>query len=55
MACDQTEIWLEAEQRLAVVMAKIRELDAERVYLQRIIGTIVPKLPICEEKPEGDA
>lgn len=54
MACDQMQIWIEAEKRLAVVVAKLRELEIEREHLIRVIELTAPEKPVCGEKL-GDA
>ena len=40
---NQFDLWLEAEQRRAVVATRIRELEDEMYYLNDIIETLKPK------------
>lgn len=39
----QFDLWLEAEQRRAVVDTRIRELESEMIYLNDVIATLKPK------------
>lgn len=45
----QLDLWIEAEQRRAIVATRIRELEAEMYFLDDIITTLKPKEPKLDD------